>query len=119
MTRLIKFKGKTTDTNEWVYGYLMGKDIIGDFMNHYFVIPKTVSQFTGKIDKNGVDIYENDICNANYFKLHIVDFWQNGFHFKCSRFESHHTFSTAKHTFEVVGNIFDNADLIANRSGCH
>lgn len=119
MNRPIKFRGKTTDTNEWIYGYLMGKDVIGDFMNHDFVKPETISQFSGAKDKNGVDIYENDICNAGYFKLHIVDFWRNGFYFKCSNFDSHHGFETAKHTFEVIGNIFDNKELIANRGGCH
>lgn len=71
--RTIKFKGQKTDTKEWIYGSLLIRNNshgtnywIDVHMNDryyyekYTVIPKTVSQFTGLLDKNGIEIYEND-----------------------------------------------------------
>ena len=73
----IKFKAKRLDGKGWVEGSLIRSTggikerayIVDNFssMSDYSVIgidPSTVCQFTGLIDMNGVEVYENDIVKA-------------------------------------------------------
>lgn len=104
MTREIKFRGKSTDTREWVYGDLlhiakgnliyfgsstettepyieMNSNVAVElFIDEIGVVNKeSIGQFTGKTDKNKKYIYEGDIVKV-YAKdgtFDIVVKWDN------------------------------------------
>lgn len=84
-----------------------------------YVIPETVTQFTGLYDTNGREIYEGDIVrltNKNLEKdviCHVV-FRAGSFMYRDSIHGDWHMCSEHILLFEVevIGNIFDNPELL-------
>ena len=132
MNRTIKFRGKTLYNNEWIFGdliqYESGEMAIfskklsqygceaTEMFNRSKVIPETVGQFTGLLDKNGKEIYEGDILLMGedegvriYNKVGVKD--------GCFGYIGEYSgellpFCNYNVMEEIVGNIYDNPELI-------
>lgn len=127
MTREILFRGKRKDTNEWIYGFLWIEVPYVSFVgspNKYFirvqenhdwnltsqqdfqVHKKSIGQFIGEYDSDGIKIFEGDILDYHGRKIkdeNIIKFRQFGFGMKN---EEGITFNVYKS--KIIGNIFDN-----------
>lgn len=124
INREIKFRGKpTSNIVNWLYGDLIQKSdgtkqilSIGNYpLKGMWVIPETVGQFTGLKDKNGKEIYEYDIVkwidSDSNIRKDIVRFSHGVFHL-CNN--SYSIGSYIHNNLEVIGNIYDNKNLLEN-----
>lgn len=120
----IKFKAKRLDGKGWVCGYFYEENdntyIIENRQKEsklnrnitYQVDPSTVCQFTGLIDMNRVEVYENDIVKAVYWEEKIcnVEYEDYGFCL-CSKSFRHGIMplfvAVGNCDIYVVGNKFD------------
>ncbi|MBY9081220.1 hypothetical protein KIH86_24030 [Paenibacillus sp. HN-1] len=124
-----KYRGQSTDTGEWVYGYLIGTDVIVggivEFNDEYFnteywykVDPETVGQYTGLKDKNGREAHHKDI--VEFEDLMYVIEWDEvdtGFylaHHACRNDpeSEYHLLGNCIRECEVIGNIYENPELL-------
>lgn len=123
--REILFRGRRVDNGEWETGSLvyarMGTSeeqaSIADKMTAYHtpVIPETVGEYTGLIDKNNKKIFEHDIVKAydpvdeiTFFG--VVKYFEGSFYICDKDFCSYYCWIYYK--VEVIGNIFDNPELL-------
>jgi len=135
--RAILFRGKASNGDGWVEG---------SYMEHYFssrhgrvsaifwnedsccqtyrtpVKPETVGQYTGRIDKNGVMIFEGDIVRSSdpdYPESKMdcgigqVEFYA-GLWYVSGEVQNglYDLLDTCCKDLEVVGNVFDNPELL-------
>lgn len=140
--RPIKFRGKRVDTGEWIYGDLLTSNgtecEISDWDKvdyfRYDVIPETISQFTGLLDKNGKEIYEGDFVEWCFFdcqqREHFlrgnIKWHQGGFilnitenDFENAGYYAISDLSTdTESDVEILGNVHDNPELLKGGKPC-
>lgn len=136
------YKAKTTPkekgefNNVWVTGNLIVsngkyyihpvgnvvnvKNEIGRIIVMHEVIPDTICRCTGREDKNGKLIWENDIVKDGHGNLYKA-FWQNNYYqfsWICVKTDvfsigaKWDLWSFKSFEIEVIGNIFDNPELL-------
>lgn len=129
----ILFRAKRVDTGEWVEGYpvkygFTGKEkwhIIPSYASDLYafeVNPDTICQFTGLTDKNGKCVFEGDIVK-HYNKISIGE--PDKYIIAAIRWEEckarfiqdtedgiYAVYDSS--VFEVIGNIFDNPELLGS-----
>lgn len=122
------FKAKRLDNGEWVQGcyiYDVDRDCskslnefahrIQPLYSHAYaepVDPSTICQCTGLKDKNGKLIWENDIVKDDV--IYGVVKWDdaNARHIIDDRDDGYQEYSDWWHEVEVIGNVFDNQELL-------
>ena len=135
--REILFKAKRIDNGEWVEGWLFLTEdntyiaYVSQFDDDLFLSPKnifiavdieTICQYTGLTDKNGNKIWENDLIEVKNGKSHFIsqiewDDWCKGFMFQDTKttacgMDAFSDSGCYHFDYEVIGNIFDNPELI-------
>ena len=121
--REILFRGKRIDNGEWVEGYLFQVweesyilwGTTNGIPNMVKVIPESVGQFTGMVDKKGVKIFEDDILQGAYnnefskgeIRNYHVRWGVDSWHIMHTRFSMQELFIYCNKNVEVIGNIHD------------
>lgn len=123
MDREIKFRGKN-ESNQFIFGDLIqyenGDTAIFEkkitrygyeatqISNRTKVDKETIGQFTGLHDKNGKDVYENDLVLVNgqiYEVVYVKGMFAIGIK-GCGYVPLKNVI------FEIIGNIYDNKDVL-------
>ena len=135
--REILFKAKRIDNGEWVEGYIAhyptGEWRIQRKCNNapdcdpmwqkvlicYEVESNTLCQYTGLTDKNGLKIWENDICDRKERFPEIVKMqrgdWTLDYGYAIGKEDCYCNlgfYVLERKSVEVIGNIFDNPELL-------
>ena len=123
--REILFKAKRESTGEWVEGFYAKRHGVPYIYENadcpqsiYEINPDTLCQYTGLTDKNGRKIWENDIVRW-IDKLYKVSFYDSMCSFVLVTSTGHWNHMEMNYgnklecfDYEVVGNVFDNPDLL-------
>ena len=121
MNREILFRGKRAGTGEWIYGDVQQnvdavkireqEQGIQHVARSFVIIPETVGQYTGMKDKNGRRIFEGDYILPHDYHPEVSPVFYEDF---CFRIDSNICVLCVadEEDIEVIGNIYDNPDLL-------
>ncbi len=135
--REILFKAKRIDNGEWVEGGLVIDHSRSNLFEYRMqpvesgvlyappINPETLCQYTGLTDKNGNRIWENDILIAHLDESYPEDVTYETIEWGMSGWVTREAGSTDRQYldefdlehYEVVGNIFDNKELLQEEHG--
>ena len=133
MNREYLYKGKRTSNGDWVEGYYASITLTGSAyiltgeievepckkgivqFKCYEVQPETVCQYTGLEDKNGRKIFDGDILSFSAYGENFkgdARFIKGNFTIWCGKCAPFLDDALEKHSATVIGNIFDNPELL-------
>ena len=142
MKRIHLYRGKRLDNGQWVEGFYSNLYIeekckeqsIITYQNFYAadmsypypsvntveaeVDSETVGQFTGMTDKNGTKIFEGDIVRHIDTTCHVFEVVNSEVYFDTEMLKFRFRYSNElfhcqfNNELEVIGNIYDNKDLL-------
>lgn len=120
----VRLNGEKIKSN-WVYGGIFPQNGDGDFaiiyqqeptIEKYPVYADTVGQYTGLTDKNGTKIFEGDIVKYGDTVHNVVFEQRNGTAYFGLVYSTLETLSFGYYQdlkqIEVIGNIYDNPELV-------
>ncbi len=113
--REILFRGKRVIDGKWVESCCPLGEMHSGTITHDF-ISETVCQYTGLTDKNGMRIFEGDIIKHDMSNTIGTVKWYRGaytgWYVNDNRFGKQQFMDKMFDECEVIGNFFDNPDLI-------
>ena len=136
MKREIKQRGFNRENKSWYFGhYLFAHNMTyifsGDYCaigdedpTEYFkeIVPESVSDFIGLMDKNGKEIYEDDIVKHFGMYNHVVKFNYGAFGYDGSMDDDFISYNQNAFNLkmngkqlmqvEIIGNIHENPELL-------
>ena len=109
--REIKFRAYSKESFTYFDLDLLNDESRAFYINE--IEDNQVMQYTGLKDKNDVEIYEGDIVKGNYLRGIGVVEWNKYF---CKFDISHRMNISPSDEFEVIGNIYENKELLKSPS---
>lgn len=130
--REILFRGKRKKNGKWVEGYYQQRYDAFENIQHLIfwaksytvweyseIDPESVCQYTGLTDKDGRKIFEGDILKSDLGKIGKIAFNESHMAFmilECVENKYYHVEECSGNHMEVIGNVFDNPELVRNNA---